>query len=526
MSRAPESHLQSVLDTLIDGVLVIDAAGIIGSVNHAAERVFGYPAEELIGQNVRVLMPPPYSAEHDDYIRRYLTSGEAKVIGKTRELVGRRKDGTEFPMLLGVGEFGQDEQRGFTGIVRDLTQHRQAEKELRRRSAEVERLQRLEAVGRFSSGLAHEYRNLLMGIQGFASMALEQIDPSSTPPSGIRSCVEEILAAARRGTSLATRLLAFARPADEDALAVVNLDGSVAEAVSLLRGLLEDEITITISQRAPGIWVQIGEGAIQQIVLNLALNAKDAMPKGGQLAISTQPVPPTESGPSRVSLTVTDTGSGMDSATLERIFEPFFTTKSARTGTGLGLSTVHSLVSRAGGRVTVDSTILEGTRFRLTFPVSPKETPTEADEHSDDVQPKPRPTRKATVLVVEDERLVLLTVNHYLQRAGHRALLARNPSEALELCETHPEDIDLILTDVSLPVMGGWELARRIKAQRPTTAVLFMSAHSRQHLVSKKQLGPTAATIEKPFDERQLSERIAAVLDRPHSEAKRSIGEA
>lgn len=491
-SEAARAHakLQAVLDTTIDGIVSIDDQGTIESFNRAAERMFGYDAEEVVGRNVRLLMPEPYRSEHDGYLARYLETGQARIIGIGRDVVGQRKDGTQFPLELGVGERRTSgEHDGYTGILRDLSEREQLVSELRQ-------AQKLEAVWRLSSGLAHEYKNLLMGIQGFTSMALDSLGDSPA-----RSYMEEIREAAGRGSALAAQLLAYSRK-EEPRVVLVCPDEKVAAVEPLLRSLLGEGIELELEVNAPTARVRAGESWFEQILLNLALNASDAMKGRGRLGIRTRTLPGGE-----IELAVEDTGAGMDAETQARMFEPFFTTKPVGKGTGLGLSAVRGIVAEMNGRIEVDSQVGHGSTFRLQLPCS-----TNGQEVSDrllSVSTVSAPAEPETVLVVEDERLVLLTTEHYLRKAGYRPLTASTPADALELARSHEGPLDILLTDVSLPVMGGQELAQRIQKLHPSVRLLFMSAFPREKLTQEGWVDADAETIEKPFSEEQLRARLS-----------------
>jgi PAS domain S-box-containing protein len=502
------AHLRAILATAPDAIIVICEEGRIEEFNPAAQEQFGYTLEEVIGKNVSMLMPDPARSEHDGYLSRYLQTGEAHIIGRGRDVVAVRKDGGEFPCRLAISEaVVKGGRRVFTGLVHDLSERQLKDEELRRRDREVQQLQRLEAVGQLASGLAHEYKNLLMGIQGCTSLAQEKIDaPGAVDLPAVRRYVDEIGAAARRGTSLSAQLLSFSRHQKVD-LRGIEIDESVRSVERLLQSLLGGGVNLAVEYGAPDVTVMAGEGWIEQILLNLAVNARDAMPSGGRLSIRSG-VAKAASG-DEVYVVVKDSGTGMDAATRERVFEPFYTTKSSRKGTGLGLSTVHGLVQQMGGRIELVSDLGQGTTITVHLPSASAAEPVPDPEPE---QATAAPAGSTTVLVVEDERLVLLTVSHYLSRGGYDVLLARSPLEALRICREREEPIDLLLSDVSLPEMGGRELAARVRDRFPTIAVLFMSAFTREQLLEEDRVDPDALTIEKPFAEEVLARRVAETL--------------
>ena len=494
-----KERLQTILDTASDGILAIDEHGVIESANTAAEQLFGYEPDELTGRPLQVLMPERKGKEQAAPLARYLLTGESQVVGGSREVVGRRKDGTSVELEVSVGERRVAGRRTFTGILRDISAHKALERKLRRSQEELQQAQKLEAIGRLSGGLAHEYRNLLLGIQGFTSMALESLGQSPARPH-----VEEIRAAAWRGAALTAQLLSYSRKSGA-ALAVLRVDETIRASAALLRSLLGEGVHLELLLDAPEGRVRAGEGWVEQILLNLALNASDAMKGRGDLVVRTRVVDGTDR--RVVWISVRDTGPGMDASTTARVFEPFFTTKPPGQGTGLGLPSVEALVSQMEGTIDVASAVGFGTTFNILLPW--------ADEREEIIpaEPPQAPCSGAplTVLVVEDERLVLLTVEHYLRRAGYTPLLAASPEQALELAQAHPGSIDVLLTDVSLPKMGGGELADAVRAHRPEIAVLFMSAFPREQLVAKGWIDPSCPSIEKPFREHDLVANLARV---------------
>ena len=370
--KASETRLRSliatVLDTVVDGLITIDRHGIIQSFNKACVSLFGYAPDEVIGQNVRILMPEPYHSEHDRYIAAYLATGVAKIIGTGREVMGRRKDGSTFPMELAVGESPQGGNHAFVGIVRDLTERREAETQ----REQLRQSQKMEAVGQLTGGLAHDFNNLLAIIIGNLDMLREiRADDPVTD-----ELVRDALDSALRGADLTRRLLAFARrqPLQPERVDINEVIGAI---VRLLTRTLGENITIEMSLAA-NVWpVQIDRAQFEAVIANLATNARDAMPRGGALLIDTRngqldaayAAAHTDVTPGDyVVVEVSDSGTGMPPDILSRIFEPFFTTKEQGKGTGLGLSMVFGFMKQSGGHVTVYSEPGKGTTFRLYLP--------------------------------------------------------------------------------------------------------------------------------------------------------------
>lgn len=362
-----QSRLRAVIETAVDGVILIDADSLILVFNPACERLFGYGADEVIGQNVKVLMPAPYREEHDQYLANYRETGDRKIIGIGREVLGRRKDGSTFPMGLSVGEASEAGRPIFVGIIHDLTERTRMEEQL-------VQAQKMETVGQLSGGIAHDFNNLLTVIVGNAETLSEKL---SVRPD-LKGLADGILAAGERGAELTRHLLAFSR---RQVLQPKLLDLSelVDGMQRLLRRMLREDIEISTSLSV--LHPALADPAqLESAILNLALNAQDAMPEGGTLTITTADAALDERYRDQhpevlpgeyVMVSVTDTGTGMSPQVLERVFEPFFTTKEVGKGTGQGLAIVHSVIVHAhGGSIDVESLAGAGTTFRLSFPIA------------------------------------------------------------------------------------------------------------------------------------------------------------
>ena len=488
--RAEKHRLQSVLETAIDAILTIDQRGIIDLVNPAAEQMFGYTPGELAGQPIELLMPDPYAEEHDGYIRRYLESRTPRLIGRGREVAGRRKDGSVFPIELTVGE---DRDGKFTGIIRDLTRRKRLEDELHQS-------QKLETIGRLTGGIAHDFNNVLMGIMSSSDVLLRKLAPAHEG----RSLLEAIKREAVRGSTLTRQLLSFSRKREVHVEAL-ELASVVAALQSMLEPILGKDVQLHLRFEADGALVLADRGQVEQIVVNLVTNARDAIAETGTIELSvTREHLDAEQGQAHgvlpgpyVALVVRDDGCGMDEATRARAMEPFFTTKAEGEGTGLGLSTVFGMVEQARGQVSIESAPGEGTVIRVLLP--------EFDESKE-----PHGGRgDATVLLVEDEEMIRFGVERYLQRNGYTVLTAADAEAALELAEG--AEFDLLLTDIVLPVMSGSELAERLRDRgRPT---LFMSAFPSDKLLREERVPRGAHTLHKPFTEPELLRAIRLVMD-------------
>jgi PAS domain S-box-containing protein len=499
------SELQSVLDIAIEGVITIDRTGRIIGMNSASERMFGYEPGELTGRNVRVLMPPPYRDEHDGYLSRYLSTGQRRIIGIGREVVGLRKDGSTFPLDLAVGEWSDGATR-FTASLRDLTEHRNMEQEVRQ-------AQKLEAIGRLAGGIAHDFNNLLMGIVSCCRIAEQSSDAGE-----VQAQVREIRAASERGAGLTRQLLTFSRRS-ELVPEPVLVDEVVERLETMLGRLLGEHVELRVELRAGHARVLIDPSQVEQVLMNLAINSRDAMQQRGHLTVRTAVVTCQEAGVGGlggvgigryVALEVADDGSGMTEEVKARAFDPFYTTKPPTEGTGLGLSTVYGVARQVGGHVHLVSTLGRGTTITLHLPVTEVEPAPRLSGQSP--EQRARDGGRITVLVVEDDRLVRAGVRHILAGMGHTVLLASDGAQALRVCEEHPGRIDLLLTDILMPGMTGGELAREVAARLPGVRTLFMSALPNDVLVEQGRIAEGQPSLQKPFSDEELAAGVRAVL--------------
>jgi PAS domain S-box-containing protein len=497
--------LRSVLESVNDAILTIDKLGIVQSANPATERLFGYTMTEVVGENIRMLMPEPYRGEHDSYIANYLRTGVAKVIGIGREVEGRRKDGTIFPLELTVTEFRLDGERHFTGVVRDISARRQLE-------AQFRQAQKMEAIGRLAGGVAHDFNNLLTVINGYGDLMLMELPEGDT----LREPVAAILDAGERAARLTQQLLAFSRKAIV-APKILDLNDLVAESAKLVCRLIGEDIVVAVALAPALARIKADPGQIEQVIMNLVVNARDAMPNGGRLTIETRNVtlgaedltgdPDLKPGP-YARLTVTDTGCGMPDEVRAKIFEPFFTTKEVGKGTGLGLAVVHGVVKLCGGQIGVESQVGVGTAFQLHFPAAPEEPVGVASG----IQKIPMRGTEI-VLLVEDEEAVRRIACISLETQGYTVLVAGGGTEAIRVAKEHSGEIHLLVTDVVMPEMGGRQLAETMRLRRPGLQVLFMSGYTDDAVVHHGVSEATDAFIQKPFTPLGLARKVRAVLD-------------
>ena len=499
-----EARLRAIVDTAEDGIIAINEDGIIEVINRSAEELFGYSAMELLGKHVDTICPCPKATQI--YLRPVESQGADKNGTRlTREVEGRRKDGTTFPLRCTANKVRLDSNNASCIFVRDLTRERNLEEQLRQ-------AQKMEAVGTLASGVAHDFNNLLMGVGGCANIALDLLD--ETHP--VRAYLEEIRNSANSGAEITKQLLAFSTRR-ETAPTVLDLNALVTDGDAMLRHVLREDIDLVIALGATNAYIRADPAQMEQVLMNLCINARDAMPQGGQLRIETREIKPDESidpaldrsGEVCIALTVSDTGDGMSEETRSRVFEPFFTTKEKGKGTGLGLATVYGVVQQAGGHITVQSRKGEGTTFEILLPQTERAATADVRESESGVE-----SSGETILLVEDERLVRMATRHYLEQCGYHVLEASSGLEAIEKCRGHTGSIDLLLTDMVLPAMGGVQVAAAIKGLRPEAAVLYMSAHSDEWLAEQKRLEKGTPVLQKPFEKDVLRASVRAALDR------------
>ena len=499
-------RLASIVEGTDESVVAKTLDGVILSWNSGARRTFGWTEEEMVGKSVFDLLPPELCQEERENLAR-VAAGErvARIETERPDRDGRMVavSITLSPILDAAGKVC-----GAATIGRDVTQERKLQAQLRQ-------AQKMEAVGRLAGGIAHDFNNLLTAIKGNAGLLLAEL-PGGSP---WREDVEEIERASQRASDLTRQLLAFSRRQVLQPR-VVDLNAVIGETQRMLRRLIEEDVAIDVRLAPEPGWVRADPGQVEQVVLNLAVNARDAMAGGGTLTIRTgqahvtgDPVaggwPYYLAAGDYVRLDVEDTGAGIDDGVMQHLFEPFFTTKPAGKGTGLGLSTVYGIVKQSGGYVWAESPPGEGSRFVVLLP--------RAQEGDVPEAARPRTLTGegggATVLLVEDEDTVRSLTRRVLGRGGYRVLEAANPEQALELARTHAGAIDLLLTDVVMPGGGGQRVATGVRQLRPATRILFMSGYPGD-AIAEHGLSPDVDLLPKPFSPETLLQRVAEVMKR------------
>jgi PAS domain S-box-containing protein len=500
-----EAHLRSILATIPEAMIIIDEQGIITSFSANAAALFGYRPEEVVGQNVKILMPEPYRAEHDGYVSNYLRTGEARIIGYGRLVQAVTKDGAVFPVELSVGEAGANGRRTFTGFIRDLTSRQKMEQELRQS-------QKMEAIGQLTGGVAHDFNNILTAIIA----NLELLAPQLGDPD-YRELANEAHDAARDGAKLAAQLLAFGRrqPLNPEPTDVGPL---ISNFAGLLRRTLGETSELKIVAPQSQQFTVIDAAQLQNALLNLTINARDAMPRGGRLTIEVSPVrldadyaqtyPEVRTG-RYVLIAVSDSGLGMSEDIRRRAFEPFFTTKPTGAGTGLGLSMVYGFVKQSGGHIQIYSEPGRGTSVRIFLPVS------EGAIGASGPAPETHELAKGSeaILLVEDDPRLRRVLSRRLRGLGYQIFEAENGAAALAQLAVLPE-VALIFTDMVMPGgMTGLELAEAALALRPGLRVLFTSGYAEPAIARLGQ--KKGAWLKKPYTADELAETIREVLHEP-----------
>ncbi|HLG98551.1 MAG TPA: PAS domain S-box protein [Bryobacteraceae bacterium] len=506
-------RLAAIVEDSDDAIVAESLDGTITAWNRGAERLFGYSAEEIVGAPISRIIPPDRLDEMRIILER-IGRGDAVDHSETERIA---KDGRRIRVSITISPIRDDAGRvvGASKIARDVTRQTQLEELVRQ-------TQKMEAVGRLAGGLAHDFNNLLTVILGYAVAIKNRISPEDP----LHNTVNEILTAGERAASLTGQLLAFSRKQVIQPQ-IVDLNLFVSGTRNMLERLLGEDVDLAAVLDPEPCFVNMDTGQLTQILMNLAVNSRDAMPTGGKLTIETRTVVREREDLGRrgirpagayAVLAVSDTGVGMSPETEAHIFEPFFTTKEPGKGTGLGLATVYGIVTQNSGWVDFYTEPNHGTTFRIYLPRVPAPIEAETPQSKEVTQPSPA----ATILLVEDQAAIRMLAEDVLADAGHRVLSASNGRSGLELAQKHRDTIDLLITDVVMPEMSGPDLADQLTKLRPGLIVLFVSGYTDHALLHRGSIEQGTAFLQKPFLPEQLVAKVSQLLREnvPHAPAR------
>jgi two-component system, cell cycle sensor histidine kinase and response regulator CckA len=484
----------ALLESASEAILSVDRSGRIALANRRAEEMFGYTRAELLSASIEMLLP---GAKQEEYFQH----PRLRPLGIGVELTGRRHDGSEFPIEVSLNTAETPEGVFAIAFVTDISQRKRLEEQ-------QIHAEKMEAVGRLAGGVAHDFNNMLTVISGYTRMILEELSPQDP----LREYADEIAKAADRAGAVANQLLAFSRRQLLQPR-IVDVNAAITRTEKMLRRLLSEDIQLTLDLEENVPHIQADPNQIEQAVVNLAVNSRDAMPEGGRIFIQSAKVYLDEDyvrahlgvKPGEyVMVAVTDSGQGMAPEIRQRIFEPFFTTKERGRGTGLGLATVYGIAKQCGGDICVDSKPGKGTTFRLYFPKAngqPQETKSREKETT-------TVEKSETVLVVEDETPVREITVRMLQQLGYKVLSAASGTEAIALNESFSGRIGLLVTDMVMPEMNGQQVAEALLQARPELKVLYISGYT-EHVVIHRGRQPGVDFLAKPFSREALAKKLA-----------------
>ncbi len=500
------ARLVTAIEQTGDSVVVTDPDGNVLYCNPAFENVSGYTSDEVIGQNLRLLK----SGHHEDAFYKDLWDTINQGIVWVGNFTNRRKDGSVLEEEASISPVMNDngEIVSFVSVKRDVTLHNDMERRLIQS-------QKMEAVGQLAGGVAHDFNNILHAMLGHLEFALDE----ETEPGNVQRELGLLRNSVGRAGQLTRQLLAFSR---RQVLELQNVDPNdlIAQLLKMVRRVIGEDINLDFRPGAISQEIHVDPGQIEQVLLNLCLNARDAMPGGGTLLIETGLKELDQEflkaytwalpGP-HIRIAVSDTGAGISPQALPQIFEPFFTTKERGRGTGLGLATVYGTIKQHEGMILVDSKLGQGTTFTILLPVT--EPRPVAKSSARKTKPE-TPGGTETILMAEDDEAVRSVISRILSRAGYRVLVAQNGQEALELFAAHADEVDLALLDLVMPLVGGPEVAQKIEAQRPNVKIIFNTGYSEDAILGRLSLNMNAPLLMKPHDPAALLSTIREELDK------------
>jgi PAS domain S-box-containing protein len=507
-------RFSTVIDNIVDGVITISDCGLIESFNPGARKLFGYREEEVIGQNVKVLMPEPYHSEHDGYIEHHITTAEKKIIGIGREVEGRHKDGNVFPMELEVNEVSIDNVRRFVGITHDITERKQAEEEKRLLEQQLQHSQKQESLGQLSGGIAHNFNNILGIIIGYCGLTKMNIQTAEKN-------IPIIEKAAERAAVLCRQMMAYSGK-EKLTKTKINMAIQVNDTIVMLKSSLSQNAVIKTELPANIPMIEGDASQLNQVVMNLIINASEAIgTEQGEVNVSLdkfdiiagktledyngKPIPFGE----YVCLEVTDNGCGMDETTLSRLFEPFFTTKF--TGRGLGMSAVLGIIKSHGGVLQLFSQPSQGTTFKVFLPALLNELT--GDENQSSSRASESWQGSGTILLVEDEEQFRFIAKELLKMFGFTVLEAVNGKEGLEMYQKNAADIMLVFTDIGMPVMDGYEMVEKLKKLKPELPIIISTGYGDADVKERIGSNNIAGIASKPYNVDKLRTVLKSVVE-------------
>jgi PAS domain S-box-containing protein len=507
--RQGEERLQAILHSMPDGVVVLNERGLVTLFNPAAEKIFQRRASQVLDRALDELFAPADQKRYGEYVARLAGGGQPGVI----ELSALQPGGGLLPIDVAESEILRGDARMSIVVVRDISERKKLEEQYRQS-------QKMEAVGRLAGGIAHDFNNLMQAILGYINL----LDRRLPPGDPNHEAVEQIQKSLAHASSLTRQLLAFSR---KQVLKpkLLPLNSAVSDMNQLLQRVLGETVQLKMKLAVPAPWIRADPGQMEHLILNLAINARDAMPQGGKLAIETSNIQFCEEttlasgrmapGPYAV-LKISDTGCGMTPEVQAHLFEPFFTTKESGKGTGLGLSNVYGVVKQSGGEITVKTQPGRGTTFEIYLPRFDGSMAEEDSTHVVPLQTKTKGTE--TILLVEDEELVRMMLVEVLKAADYNVLDARHGADALELAERHKGPIDLLVTDMTMPGFSGSELARRLAGPRPKMRVLFISGYTDVEAAHLGKIDQPVQFLQKPFHPDDFLTKTRQILDQKSKE--------
>jgi PAS domain S-box-containing protein len=494
----------ALLESAAQAIVATDRAGRIVLANRRTEELFGYSSQELLGSSVDLLIPEARRGSHAEHRHEYSRQPKVRPMGIGVDLVARRKDGTEFPVEVALSHMEISAGVFAIAFVSDISQRKLLEQQLLQ-------AQKMDAIGRLAGGVAHDFNNMLMVISGHGEMVLKEMPA----PDPLRWHIEEMLQAANRGSAVTRQLLALTRHQPIRTQAI-DLNALIANTEKMLRGLIRDGIALELMLQSALGSVQADPHQVEQALVNLVINSRDAMPTGGTITVETADVylddvyTRTHAGvqPGQfVMIAVSDTGVGMAADIQQRVFEPFFTTKEHSRGTGLGLATVYGMAKQAGGDIWLYSEPGKGTTFKLYLPAV-----THAIPQSPDAVVPTAPRGSAMILVVDDDPSVRDVILNILAQLGYVTLAAACGQEALEIGKLHGSRIDLLLTDMEMPGMNGYQLMGALSGLLPNLKVLYVSGYTENFAVHRGIIDRNTPFLSKPFSRSSLAKAVKEAL--------------